>query len=435
MTHEKISKNLPKKAKEPPFQMLAINIPGIVYRVYLRGQRRMVFYNDMFKKMTGYKAAELTTGEVCSIDPIIISEDRAYVLQVVHDALIESKPFEIEYRIRHKNGSTNYFLERGLPIYGRDGKAKFIDGLILDITERKRAEEALIFNENIIKCSSSAIATCDLEGKMTYGNPAFRKKWGFNNPKEFLGKPFWDFWLVKDRLAEIMAALRSKRAWFGEIKARRKDGSVFDVQVSAATVLDSRGNPFALTSTSIDITERKRTEKALQHLNEYLEQRVTERTRLAEAHAKQLKAKTRNLEEANTALKVLLERREKDKAEFEERILSSINELIKPYLKKLKKHRFTGKQKAYIHILDSNVNDIVSPFAHRLSLKLLKLTPMEIQVANLVRQGKTTKEIADIMNLAPSTINFHRNNIRTKTGIKNNKTNLRSYLLSIAQSL
>jgi PAS domain S-box-containing protein len=139
------------------------------------------------------------------------------------------------------------------------------------ITERKRAEEALLLKENIIKCSSSAIATCDPEGNMTYGNPSFLKTWGFDDPDEFLGRSFWEIWLIKDRLNEIMQVLRSEGAWFGETKAIRKDGAIFDVQVSAAMVFDGRGNPVALTSTSMDITERKNKEKLILDANRRLE--------------------------------------------------------------------------------------------------------------------------------------------------------------------
>ena len=127
----------------PAFQTLAVNIPGIVYRVYVRERNRMKFFNGMLEKMTGYKPGELRRGEVCSIDPIIISEDHAHVLEVVKGALRENKPFEVEYRITHKNGSIRYFLERGQIIYGSDGKPEFIDGVILDITDRKCSEIAL----------------------------------------------------------------------------------------------------------------------------------------------------------------------------------------------------------------------------------------------------------------------------------------------------
>jgi PAS domain S-box-containing protein len=263
MPDEKIGGKLHKSTEEPAFQTFAINIPGIVYRVYVSKGNRMKFFNDTLQQMTGYKASELKTGEVCSIDPIIISEDQGYVVRVLQDALRNNQPFEIEYRIRHKDGNIRYFLERGRPICGSDGKPEFIDGVILDVTERKQTEESLVFKNHIIKNSSSMIATCDLDGNMTYGNPAFLKKWGFDNPEEFLGRSFWEFWMVKDRLDEIMQALRGEGSWFGEIQAVRKDGTFFDVQVSAAMVFDSRGDPIALTSTSIDITERKQVEEAL----------------------------------------------------------------------------------------------------------------------------------------------------------------------------
>jgi PAS domain S-box-containing protein len=133
-----------------------------------------------------------------------------------------------------------------------------------ELLERKQTEQELLFNKNIISSSSSVIATCDLEGSMSYGNPSFLKTWGFDDAKEFVGRHFSEFWVVQERLDEIMQALRSKGKWFGEIKAKRKDGTLLDVQISAATVYDAEGNPVALTSTSIDITDRKQAEEELQ---------------------------------------------------------------------------------------------------------------------------------------------------------------------------
>jgi two-component system sensor kinase FixL len=137
--------------------------------------------------------------------------------------------------------------------------------------KQEQIEEALLFMEDIIRCSSSAIAACDLEGNMTYGNPAFHQMWGFDDPKEHLGKPFWQFWLVEDRLDEIMQALRGDGLWFDRIKARRKDGATFDVQVSASMVFDRKGDPVALTSTSIDITESERLKEKLDQQREVLQ--------------------------------------------------------------------------------------------------------------------------------------------------------------------
>jgi DNA-binding CsgD family transcriptional regulator len=109
----------------------------------------------------------------------------------------------------------------------------------------------------------------------------------------------------------------------------------------------------------------------------------------------------------------------------------NIKELVIPYLEKLKKNRLDEKQEAYVGILESNLNDIISPFSHRLSSKFLNFTPTEIQIANLLRQGKTSKEIAELINSSPKTVAFHRENIRRKLGLKNKKTNLKSYLLSL----
>ena len=89
-----------------------------------------------------------------------------------------------------------------------------------------------------------------------------------------------------------------------------------------------------------------------------------------------------------------------------------------------------GLSSAY-KILESNLNDIISPFSEKLSSKLLKLTPTEIRIANLVRQGLTSKEIAGIMSLSVETIGTHRKKIRKKIGLNNKETNLQSYLLSI----
>ena len=146
----------------------------------------------------------------------------------------------------------------------------------------------------------------------------------------------------------------------------------------------------------------------------------------------ELELQTCKLEETNTALKVLMQQRIEAKTELEETVLLNVKELIVPFLERLKKCRLNSKQKAYINIIESNLNEIVAPLVREFSKISLRLTPMEIQVTNLIRQGKTTKEIAEFMNLATSTIDTHRNKIRKKLGIKNKKINLRTHILSIS---
>jgi PAS domain S-box-containing protein len=132
-----------------------------------------------------------------------------------------------------------------------------------EITERKKAEEALRLKDYIIESASNVIATSDLDGRMTYVNPTFLETWGFDDPGEILGRPFSEFWMVEERLEEIMDALQCQGTWSDEIQARKRNGKLFDVQVSAAMVHDNEGRPVSLMSSSVDITERKRTQEAL----------------------------------------------------------------------------------------------------------------------------------------------------------------------------
>lgn len=145
----------------------------------------------------------------------------------------------------------------------------------------------------------------------------------------------------------------------------------------------------------------------------------------------ELEIKSGNLEEMNTALRVLLKKHEEDKAELGDNILSNVKSLVDIYLEKLKGSSLSKRQSAYVDVLQSNLDSIIAPFTHSLTLKNYRLTPLEIQVADLVRQGRTTKEAADILNLSARTIDFHRQNIRRKLGIKGQKANLRSILMSM----
>ncbi len=143
-----------------------------------------------------------------------------------------------------------------------------------------------------------------------------------------------------------------------------------------------------------------------------------------------LKEQKRELEEANIALKVLLKQREGDRIELEEKVLSNIKELVFPYLERLKNSDLKKSQKATLEIVENHLKEIVSPFLKRLSALSTILTPQELQVATLIKDGKTGKEIGDMLNVSISTVNFHRKNLRMKFGLNNKRINLRSYLMS-----
>lgn len=145
----------------------------------------------------------------------------------------------------------------------------------------------------------------------------------------------------------------------------------------------------------------------------------------------ELQIKRKNLEEANIALNLLLKKREEDKIELEENILLNIKKLVTPYIEKLKNNRLDESQKAFVEILEKNLEEIISPFTQRLSSSYLNFTPAEINAANLIKYGKTTKEIAALLNLSTKTIEVHRKNIRRKMNLRNKSANLRTHLSCI----
>ena len=147
-----------------------------------------------------------------------------------------------------------------------------------------------------------------------------------------------------------------------------------------------------------------------------------------------LEARTKSLEEVNVALNVLLNKRDGDRLELEEKVMFNVKELVEPFFEKLKNSELNEIQKSYVGVLESYLKDIVSPFSRNLHAKFLNLTPSEIRVANLVKEGKTTKEIAGLLNSSKRAIDFHRNNLRDKLGLKNKKANLSSYLFSLVMS-
>jgi DNA-binding CsgD family transcriptional regulator len=145
----------------------------------------------------------------------------------------------------------------------------------------------------------------------------------------------------------------------------------------------------------------------------------------------ELRRERERLEETNIALRVLLRQREEDRTRIEETIYANVDRLVLPYLEKLSQGNLAEKQRTLLEIVEANLKDIISPFIHSLAALNLSLTPQEIEVANMVRNGKSTKEIADVLHLSTSGVDFHRKRLRRKLELTHTTKNLRSYLLSL----
>ena len=143
-----------------------------------------------------------------------------------------------------------------------------------------------------------------------------------------------------------------------------------------------------------------------------------------------LEAKSNSLEEANTGFKVLLKHREEDKEELEERFVSNVKQLVLPYVERLKKGKLEPSQQIAVDFIEANLKEILSPFLN--NLRSFNFTPRQLEIIAFIRQGKTTKEITEFLHVSTEAIDMHRFLLRKKLGLNKEKTNLRSYLLSLA---
>ncbi len=324
-------------------------------------------------------------------------------------------------------------------------KATLYTKLTTELAERRKAE---VRYRTFLESSPDPIVVYDMQGVATYVNPAFEQTFG-RSRHELLGKqidfvpePSWP-----ETKAAIDRMLKGRKITMFETKRLAKEGRVLDVQISSTLFHDHNGRPAGNIVTLRDITARKKAEEALQQYRDQLEELVQERTaELAEANRRLKKqieerkraegaliAQSSHLEEVNTALRVLLKKREEDKSEMQEQVLSNVKELVTPYLTRLRRGRLDPHQETMLEILQSNLDNIISPFISKLSSRYLNFTPAEIRVANLIKEGKTNKEIAELLLISKNTVLFHRHHIRTKLGLKNKKINLRTHLLSFEE--
>ncbi|MDM8538694.1 PAS domain S-box protein [Desulfobacterales bacterium HSG17] len=179
-----------------------------------------------------------------------------------------------------------------------------------------------------------------------------------------------------------------------------------------------------------DITERVQKDEELRSHKLQLEAVYNKQKDHNEILEDKVKKRTSELEAMNAALKVLLKKRNKDKLELEENIFSNYKQLILPLIDKIKNAHSKKKQQDLINILESDLENIITPFSKKLSNPLLNLSPTEIIIADLIKFGKTNKEIAEILNSSIHTISCHREKIRKKLRLKGKKINLKKFLSS-----
>lgn len=310
-----------------------------------------------------------------------------------------------------------YFLSIMVPISDEHGQVEKVFVMAVDITERKHLEEMLNQSREqyrtFIEDMSEGFVVLNKNMEVAYVNEKFCRMTGYKK-EEMIGRTFLHHFSRKNQKIvkeQFMKKYDRETAPY-QIESIRKDKIRMFIKVSPKHVFDSDGAFQGSFVVVTDITLLKKTKKIF--------------------HTAMLDNLNKEIQEYNYALKVLLKNNQDEQKTIEEKILINVREMVSPFLERLKHTRLSETQKNLLDLVESNLNNIVSPFISRLKLEMRDFTPMEIQVANLIREGRDIKETADIMSLSENTVMFHRTNIRKKLGLKHQKINLRVYLLSLS---
>jgi PAS domain S-box-containing protein len=273
---------------------------------------------------------------------------------------------------------------------------------------------------------------CDLEPGETYYCSNWNKLLGYR-PNELQEKGIcWQDLLHPEDKAEALHAFQDclddlTNEYDNELRLKKADGSWMWSHFRGKVVeRNKQGMPRRLIGLLSDIGDSKEMHQEFLRGKELLEQNVSRQTEELARHNEELT-------EANAALTVLLKKRQQDKEELEERLGENVVKIIEPLVRRLQRTDLDDDQIQLLSEIEDNLHDITSSFVTKLTSEFVGLTPMEIQVATHVKQGKSTKEIADILCLAPDTINVHRKKIRKKLGIQNKSLNLQTFLASLAE--
>ena len=190
------------RRSEASYRTLARNLPGIVYRFPLQEDRGADFYNpDAVEQLTGYTVEEMPAGRFCAVSALILPEDQGRVEQTLREKIRDQQPFELEFVLRRRDGQNRCCLERGRPVYDPDGRPLFLEGIILDISERKEAEEALRRSERWLATTlnsiGDAVITTDAVGRITFLNPVAEKLTGWRR-ESALSRPLSHVFTIRD---------------------------------------------------------------------------------------------------------------------------------------------------------------------------------------------------------------------------------------------
>ncbi len=277
------------KQSEERFRSLVANIPGAVYRcAYDRTipLRTMVFLTEAIQDISGYPPTDFINNRIRSFASIIHPHDQERLDQAVRQSVIAKQPYAIEYRIVRADGSLAWVYDKGQCIFSKNEERQpqnlllHIDGVILDITERKQAEadvpctqvflhsevphESEALYHHMIETASEGVWMFDVNSKTTFVNTRMAQMLGYT-VEEMLGRSLFDF---IDEESRVLAQAYVERRRQGiqqrhDFKFRRKDGSDLWAIVSATPILDAASQFIGVLRMITDNSDHKQAEEAL----------------------------------------------------------------------------------------------------------------------------------------------------------------------------
>ena len=331
-----------------------------------------------------------------------------------------------DMQIKRENGELCFVHLDALPIKAKDGTIT-VRITLTDITERKQAEEELRIAAKAFDAQEAMLVT-DAHSTIIRVNKAFTRITG-HSAEETIGKSAS---ILKSGqhdnvfYQEIFNTITHDQYWQGEIWNLRKNGEVFPSLMNITAVNDAEGKISHYVGSFLDISVQKKAEKILLDARKHLERQV--KKTVADLTLAKVEA-----EEVNTALKVMIKLRESESCDAKNLLILELKQEVMPFLQRLTSSSHEPKQVRLLSALDANLQRLVSSYgsASNLSSVYKTLTPKEIQVASMVREGVSTKAIAATLSLSPETISIHRKNIRAKLGLNSKSDNLRSYLITL----
>lgn len=421
------------------YHLLAESITDVIWVIDVN-LLNVVYVSPAIEQLLGYFYWEVVEQPLISFMP-------QESLDIVNSLIEREKenqekkappPELLEIKLLHKDGTVVWSELSFSYIRSGDDNAIGMLGVARDSTHRVDMMETLRVSEEryrtVLEEIEEGYCEVDLAGNVVFINQAGLNAVGYSED-EILSMNYKEIYSQEDqpRVFEVFNQVYETGEPYKDLVAEmiKKDGTLRQHEMSVLLIRDRHGRPSGFRGITRDITARRQKELKLKKTSADLDRRVMERTNALKKINMDLEERTRSLEEANIALHVFMNKKDETRQEIEARMVFNVMEAVSPMLEKLKSGQLNEKQQIYLELIEEQLKKITSPFSQNLSMQYRKLTPTEIQIANFIKHGRMTKEIAELANLATSTIESHRKSIRKKFEIDNRKINLRTYLLSL----